>query len=571
MADQQNDAQLQQLKQIILKDDDKRVINTVKQHARSIVRDVVSESIHDREKKDGSISTVLTPIVEKSVERSITNQRDKFIGYLYPLMGSLVRKYVSSFLNEILEKTNQIIENSFTYKGLKWRWQAKKAGVSFAQYVVSQTYLFRVEQVFLIHAETGLLLNSVALDTEKEKDADLISSMLSAINDFISDSFNKNTLSNDGVDIIKTANFTLVIKNGPLAIIAAAVTGNMPEEVPQKLQYSLEQIHQLFNEELQNFNGDNSNLVQTEQLLRDCLLTKVKEEQQIKTKKPWYAVFIFSVLIAGILYQSLKQDPIVKILTTLNNEIGINVSNIQKEKNNHYKVYLWRDPAAISIPIWLQQHNIDPKNITVIEQAFISAEPELQQQKIDTLLKQYQLSAKINGNTLSLQGKIPYASFEVLKPQLISLLGQNQLDTSQLTLITQVPIEKNNRSLQLALLNEQLAQLASLQINFTRSSAELNELAKQKIQVQSMRIKTVISLAETISVNLGILIIGTSDNQGSDLSNIIISKKRAAVVKAALINNGIDADKLYALGIGEVKIPSISNEARKVVFSSITL
>ncbi len=570
MADQQNDPQLQRLKKIILKDDDKRVVNTVKQHAREIVGDVISESIHDREKKDHSISTVLTPIVEKSVERSITNQRDKFIGYLYPLMGSLVRKYVSSFLNEILEKTNQIIENSFTYKGLKWRWQAKKAGVSFAQYVVSQTYLFRVEQVFLIHAETGLLLNSVALESEKEKDADLISSMLSAINDFVSDSFNKNTSSNDGVDTIKTANFTLVIKNGPLAIIAAAVTGNMPEDVPNKLQYSLEQIHQLFNDELQNFNGDNSNLIQTEQLLRDCLVTKVKEEKVPKTKKPWYALFIFAVLIAGILYQSLKQDPILKVLTSLNNEVGINVSKIEKEKNNRYKVELWRDPAAISIPVWLKQHHIDPKKITVIEQAFISAEPELQQRKIEALLKQYQLLAKMNGNTLSLKGKIPYTSFEVLKTKLINLLGQTQLDTSQLTLITKTPIEKNNRNLQLALLNDQLAQLSNLQISFTRNSAELNELAKQQIQVQSMRIKTAMHLAKTISINLGILIIGTSDNQGSDLSNIIISKKRAAVVKNALINNGIDADKLYALGIGEVKIPSISSETRKVVFSSIT-
>lgn len=569
MADQQKDPQLQQLKQIIFKNDDQRVVNTVKQHAREIVTDVISESIHDREKKDHSISTVLTPIVEKSVERSITNQRDKFIGYLYPLMGSLVRKYVGSFLNEILEKTNQIIENSFTYKGLKWRWQAKKAGVSFAQYVVSQTYLFRVEQVFLIHAETGLLLNSVALESEKEKDADLISSMLSAINDFISDSFNNNSRSNDGVDTIKTANFTLVIKNGPLAIIAAAVTGNMPEEVANKLQYSLEQIHQLFNEELQHFNGDSSDLAQTEQLLRDCLLTKVKEEAP-KTKKPWYALFIFVVLIAGILYQSLKQDPTLKLLFSLNNEVGINVSKIEKEKNNRYKVELWRDPAAISIPVWLKQHNIDPKKITVIEQAFISAEPELLQRKIKTLLKQYQLSAKMNGNTLSLKGKIPYTSFEVLKTKLINLLDQTQLDTSQLTLITKAPIEKNNRSIQLALLNEQLAQLSNLQISFTRNSAELNALAKQQIQVQSMRIKTAIHLAETISINLGILIIGTSDNQGSDLSNIIISKKRAAVVKAALINNGIDADKLYALGIGEVKIPSISSETRKVIFSSIT-
>ncbi len=571
MADQQDDQQLNQLRSIILKDDDARVISTVKQHARDIVSDVITESIHDREKQDHSISTILTPIVENSVERSITNQRDRFIGYLYPLMGSLVRKYVSSFLNEILEKTNKIIENSFTYKGLKWRWQAKKAGVSFAQYVVSQTYLFRVEQVFLIHAETGLLLNAVALDADKEKDADLISSMLSAINDFVADSFTKSAQNNEGVDTIKTAHFTLVIKNGPLAIIAAAVTGNMPEEVPKKLQYSLEQIHQLYNHELQNFTGESTELANTEQLLRDCLITKIKSEQQPKGKKPWYAVIVFTLLLGGSLYYGLKPDNVAQQLSKLNDELGISVDAIQKQTNGYYRIKIWRDPAAINIKDWLVQQNINPDKIVISEQAFISAEPQLTQKKIATLLAKYQLSAQEKENRLVLQGRITYTALAELKVKLLNLLNETSLDTSQLQLIDLPNIEHDAQNIQRALLNEKLAQIATLQINFARANAELNALAKQQIQVQAINIKEAFKLAKQINVKLGILIIGTSDNQGTKLGNIEISKERAAIVKAALISNGVDATRLYALGIGEIKIPSVSNEARKVIFSRVML
>jgi OOP family OmpA-OmpF porin len=49
-----------------------------------------------------------------------------------------------------------------------------------------------VEQVFLIHAESGLLLNHVTAADLDTPNADLISAMLTAIQDFVHDSFRPN-------------------------------------------------------------------------------------------------------------------------------------------------------------------------------------------------------------------------------------------------------------------------------------------------------------------------------------------------------------------------------------------
>jgi len=187
----------------------------------------------------------------------VADHSEKFVGYLYPLLDSLVIKSVTAFITELLEKTNTLIENSLTIKGLTWRFKAWQSGVTFSQYAASQTFAFRVEQVFLMHRETGLLLHSVSLDLGLQADAEMISSMLTAINDFVSDSFTTNADNNEqNLDVVRTDDFTLLLKKGPKASVVAAITGNMPRSVANQLQKTLEEIHKLYSSELNNFDGD---------------------------------------------------------------------------------------------------------------------------------------------------------------------------------------------------------------------------------------------------------------------------------------------------------------------------
>ena len=166
--DVESDPQLEQIRTLILGKENQLVTESIKKEARNIVTDVFTEALHDRQNSDGSVNKVLQPLVEDSVKHSVTHNSERLVSSLYPLVGSLVRKSVTAFLTEFMEKTNQLLESSLTLKGLKWRIKARQAGVSFAQYAASQIFVYRVEHVFLIHRETGLLLNAVDLNKKSK-------------------------------------------------------------------------------------------------------------------------------------------------------------------------------------------------------------------------------------------------------------------------------------------------------------------------------------------------------------------------------------------------------------------
>jgi hypothetical protein len=90
------------LRALVLGEDGKQ---SVTDSARELVSEVFSEALYDKEQHDGSINKVLQPLVE----RSGANHSEKFVGYLYPLVGNSVRKSVTAFITEFLENTNTLI------------------------------------------------------------------------------------------------------------------------------------------------------------------------------------------------------------------------------------------------------------------------------------------------------------------------------------------------------------------------------------------------------------------------------------------------------------------------------
>lgn len=64
-----------------------------------------------------------------------------------------------------------------------------RTGASFAEVVLRHTLLYRVEQVFLVHRESGLLLHHLTAQSIAAQAPDMVAGMLTAIQDFARDSF----------------------------------------------------------------------------------------------------------------------------------------------------------------------------------------------------------------------------------------------------------------------------------------------------------------------------------------------------------------------------------------------
>ena len=567
--------QLEKVRTLLLGKDNSRITDSIKKDARKIVAEVITEALHDRQLKDSSVNKVLHPFVEDSVQISVAHNSEQMVISLYPIVGSLVRKSVAAFLSDFMEKTNQLIENSLTIKGLTWRFKARQGGVSYAQYAASQTFVYRVEHVFLIHRETGLLLNTVALDNENKSDADIVSAMLTAINDFVGDSF----ITNDDrlkeqLQSVSTENFNLLIKPGPSALVVAAVTGNPPQSISDQLQLTVENIHSLYLEDLKNFNGDNQQFDKTDGLLRECLLSEQKEAPSSKKKTPWFAwtIILLILLFAGYKgFNWVKTSQLHDKIMQLDTQPGVIIKQLKIDGLKTITLDVLRDPDAIELNDWLNNNALNAANFKLIERKYYSLDTAILHQRIERISAVYpSVSFTWENNLLVLSGTLSLSKTE----QLYSTLGLagftvgNNLNTTQLQL-TSSQSTADTQQVKQQLLGEIIGRIASLQLNFPVAVETITPEMQLTLQRLYQYIQQLEPLAKALNIKFGLLVLGSSDNTGNKSTNLTISLQRANNAADALQQFGINKAQMFVLGLGQIDINDITSSARTVMFNVI--
>ncbi|MGJ8692189.1 MAG: OmpA family protein [Thalassotalea sp.] len=575
-----DEQQLTELREILLGKNYHLVTEQVKNQSRDIVKDVVAEALYDRNKQDKAIDNILQPIVERSVQASVSGSSDKLISSLYPLVGGLVRKSVKAFLSDFIEKTNQLLENSLTYKGLKWRLKARQAGVSFAQYVASQTFVYRVEHILLIHRETGILLKSVDHNQFGHSDVDLISSMLTAINDFIADSLVQRDENEEQLQTIRTDNFSLLIKPGPHAMIVLAVTGNSPHRLLDKMQLTLEQIHLLYDDEMRNFSGDVEVFEAAGNQLRNCLLSEEKEPEIKRKKRPWLAWILLSVVGGGLFYWLTclwQSAQLSQKINTLNQEPGYVIQSLAVDWAQNIQLDVIRDPNTVKVTQWLAQQGIESNKLKLTEHLFYSTEPTLINARVEAALQQYPaLGYHWNKQQLVLTGQLAIADKQPLLEQLsaVAMLPTKSIDLAQIQYIYAFDtLTANNLEQQKSLFFLSLAEFSLKQLNFEVGSSQVTPQMVDEISDIGVTFQALKQLAEPLGYRLALILIGTSDSKGNQYINDKLSLARALNVKKHLLDFGLDTKNLYTANIGTMTLADISAnedlETRKVLFNVV--
>lgn len=570
-----SEQQLEKVRTLLLGKENSRITKSIQKDARSLVADVITEALHDRQKKDNSVNKVLQPFVEESVKQSVAHNSEQLVSSLYPLVGSLVRKSVAAFLSDFMEKTNQLLENSLTIKGLKWRFKARQSGVSYAQYAASQTFVYRVEHVFLIHRETGLLLNTVALEHESKSNADIVSAMLTAINDFVGDSFlSDQEGQKEQLQSVSTENFNLLIKPGPSALVVAAVSGNPPQSISNQLQLTLENIHSLYFDELNRFNGDNKDFNSADNLLRDCLLSEQKEIVAKQKKTPWLAWLIVLLVVIYVGYQSFnwfKSAQLHEKIMQLDSQPGIIIKQLKIKQLDDITLDVLRDPDALNIHDWLKDNALNPAQLTITERNYHSLDQQILQQRAQRIVSAYpNISASWKNHSLMLTGTIDLIKTEQLRNTLAIAgftEGEN-LNTEQLNLVSNTP-SSTHKEIKQQLFDQLVGRIASIQLNFSVASENITPQMQPSLQRLYLYIQQLTPIAKELNIDFGLLILGSSDNTGNKSTNNILSMKRANNTAEILQRKGIAKDRMYVVGLGQIDIKNISSTARSVMFNVI--
>ncbi|HEX9119087.1 MAG TPA: OmpA family protein [Terriglobales bacterium] len=332
---------------------------------------VVAEAIALRSRRDRTLQRTLNPLVEEAVRISVTRNPNILANALFPVISEAVRKAVAHALRGLVESINQTLERSVSLEALQWRFEALRTGRPFAEIVLTRSVRYRVEQVFLIHRETGLLLQHVARSDQIVQDSDLVSGMLTAIQDFIRDSFAET--SGRDIETIELDEFNLWVQHGPSAILAAVVSGAPPPELRNVLARTLEQVHAEYGPLLASFNGDGAAFAATRPLLESCLLGR-QEQKSAKQSQPFFIFSAAALLVAIALvtfFSARAQRRWDRLVERLRQEPGIMLTSADRSWGTYELVGL-RDPLSTDPEKIVRASGIDPANVTSRWEPYVS-------------------------------------------------------------------------------------------------------------------------------------------------------------------------------------------------------
>ncbi|MER8961589.1 MULTISPECIES: OmpA family protein [unclassified Mesorhizobium] len=320
------------------------------------------------------LGEALAPAVERAVQRSIQKSPRTLTDILYPVFLPAIRKSIGEKIDQTFQSLNETLRHIFTWHGLKWRFEAWRTGASFSEVVLKHSLVYRVEHVFLINRNSGLLISHVTADNATSEDPQLISSMLSAIQDFVKDSFNEKEQS--GLDTIRFGELRLWSEVGPFATLVAVIRGNPPEELHEIIRDVLLRIHGECSQALEQFDGDSSQLAGVETQLQTCVELKQEESNQ---GFPWLvvaAVLLVLIPAGGWFFLSWQSGQRWQAyVSRLGAQPGIIVAE-QKVRDGQFYIAGLRDPLAVDPQVLLSGTGVDPARVHSQWQFYQSLEPE---------------------------------------------------------------------------------------------------------------------------------------------------------------------------------------------------
>jgi OOP family OmpA-OmpF porin len=324
---------------------------------------VLPEALTLSRDRSAELTRALQPAVEGSVRESIEKRPEVFVDALHPIIGPVVRRSIAESLRALLQSLNQSVEQSFSWQGLKWRFEAMRTGRSFGEVVMLRSLVYRVEQIFLIHRETSLSLLHVSADAVAAQDSGMVAGMLSAIQDFARDSFK--TGSDEGLDEFRIGELQVWIAPGAHAYLAAVIRGNPPRELHAVLEDAIDSVHVLRGSALAKFEGDAAAFESLRPELEACLRAQYQAKKtSVGNRAAWIAIaagagLVVAALIVGWQSERRWQD----FVRRLNAAPGIAVTQAKKGWISRSRVAGLRDPAVADPVALARAAGVDPKRL----------------------------------------------------------------------------------------------------------------------------------------------------------------------------------------------------------------
>ena len=501
---------------------------------------VVAEAIRLRHAQGGSESLVeaLTPSVIGALRESARTDPRTLSEVFFPVVGPAIRRSLTQYFQSLLESFNKALEHSLSLQSMRWRLEARRTGKTFAEVVILHNLIYRVEQIFLIHEKTGLVLYHAVAPGVSVQDPALVSGMLSAIQNFVRDSFN--TPRDEILDSMHLGDLRVWVEPGPHAILAAVIRGHPPETFRATLREALEKVHQNFGPALELFDGDPAPFAGVRDDLALCLDSRYQESPQTRTKPYfWIGLALLLTAAAGWAWAGFSREQRWKhFVDKLGAQPGIAVTSFTKE--SQYQIRGLRDPLAVEPGLLLKGMGLDPKRVQFRWVPYYSLDDAIVLKRVATVLQPpTTVTLSLESGNLHVQGEAPAGWIDNLKVRATLVPGLRSIDTSRLQDVKRADLERQKKTIEAAVLL------------FEANRAEMAADQRFEFEKTAKAIRTILADAATLEdQGLFIEIVGHSDNTGRESWNRLLSERRADGVARELIRNKIEPRSLRMTGVG---------------------
>jgi OOP family OmpA-OmpF porin len=522
---------------------------------------VLPEAIQLRRQEGGEaeLGQALMPTVESALRESVRRDPGTLADALFPVMGPAIRRSILQTLRSFFDTFNEAMDHSLSLRGLQWRVEALRTGRSFSEIVLLHSLVFRVEQVFLIHKKTGLPLAHAVAPAVAMQDASLVSGMLSAIQDFVRDSFA--SAQGQLLEKIHVGETEVWVEDGPYAILASVIRGIPPPDYRLHMAEALEHIHRNFAEQMERFAGETGPFAAASEELSRCLEFQYKEKESSASRPYVLVVAILAALLLGgwMSYRGWQDRRWGQFVESLREKPGIVVTGFARQ-HGRYVIRGLRDPLAANPQTLLQDAGLDARQVELHWAGYYALDDAIVQKRAAAALQPpagVQLS--VADGILRPEGQAPTNWAATLRPRAMLLPGIRDVDLSQLTDSDRAEFTRLARLVQSAI------------VRFPLSSSALTPPEAASLQQLAAQIRALLDKSQLLHSSVIIDIVGHSDSTGAEATNLPLSASRAERVVAQLTRYGIPHSVFRSRGVAASQpLRTEANEEARQYNRSVT-